>query len=238
MLDAPILARVANLIGEEARAQMLCALMLRGSLTATELALEAGVTAQTASGHLAKMLDGGLLKVKSQGRNRYYSLAHQDVLEAMEGLLAIGDRLELSGSQGASPSLALRDARRCYDHLGGRKGILLFENLLERGVIEETADGGLRLTLGGARFLHDFGISIPALKDQRRPACRTCRDWLERSHHLSGALGAALLDRFVGLGWVRLSPDNRLIEFTPFGEKAFSSLFTPQAIGMKPKLKV
>ncbi len=210
-------------MGDPARANMLTALMSGKALTATELAAEAGVTAQTASGHLAKLLDGDLVLVRKQGRHKYFALAHADVAAALEALmgLAAGQLRTRTGPKDA----ALRHARVCYNHLAGQRGVQLYGSLLDRGFMEEAADGPV-LTELGQEFARDFGIDLDALSAARAPLCRSCLDWSERRTHLAGSLGRAMLIRMEDLGWVRRDKASRAVLFSPLGTGAFDAAFT------------
>jgi DNA-binding transcriptional ArsR family regulator len=219
----PDIARIGALLGDPARANMLTALMGGEALTASELAREAGVTAQTASSHLAKLQAGGLVAVRRQGRHSYFTLANADVAAVLEHLMGLAIR---AGHQRVRPGPkepALRQARVCYDHLAGELGVALLESLLAHGRILDV-EGSLVLTDEGAAFARDFGIELPAT---RRPVCRACLDWSERRSHLAGALGAALLDRIYALGWARRLPGTRIVAFSAPGLAAFSCTFAP-----------
>jgi DNA-binding transcriptional ArsR family regulator len=222
--DGPNIARVAALIGDHARAEMLTALLADRALTATELAGIAGVTKQTASAHLAKLLDAGLVAVEHQGRHRYYRLADRDVAQLLESLMGVAFRTGAVRLRSSPREPALRKARVCYDHLAGAFGVLAYEALLDERAFS-THGGTLQLTDAGARWFASFGIDTAAAATQRRAACRPCLDWGERRHHLAGALGTALLERIYALGWARRVKGSRVIAFTPRGEEAFRSLF-------------
>ena len=70
MSDNSRLATIGALVGDPGRANMLAALLDGRALTAAELAAHAGVTPQTASGHLSKLIATGLVMMKRQGRHR------------------------------------------------------------------------------------------------------------------------------------------------------------------------
>jgi DNA-binding transcriptional ArsR family regulator len=219
----PGIAGTAALIGDPARANMLTALANGTALTATELAMEAGVTKQTASSHLAKLHDGGLLRIERQGRHRYYALADDDVARLLEVLMGVAERRPTRVRTGPKEP-ALRRARVCYDHLAGDLGVALYDALLERDFI--AAKGGeLSPTRKGEETLRKLGIDVSSLEASSRPLCRPCLDWSVRRHHLAGGLGAALLERFFDLAWARRKRGTRIVEFTPPGEATFRKTF-------------
>jgi DNA-binding transcriptional ArsR family regulator len=224
MKDGPSIARISALIGEQARAEMLTALMGGQALTATELTQVAGVTKQTVSAHLAKLLDARLLAVESQGRNRYFRLADRDVAQLLESLMGVAYRAGAVRLRSSPREPALRKARVCYDHLAGELGVLVFEGLEERRLLRLSGEGGV--TPRGREFLAELGLDTDALARERRPLCRTCLDWSMRRHHLAGALGAALLRRCYELGWARREKGSRVVLFSPAGEKALRERFT------------
>jgi DNA-binding transcriptional ArsR family regulator len=143
MKDGPSIARIAALIGEPARAEMLTALMGGQALTATELAQVAGITKQTVSSHLAKLLDARLLAVESQGRHRYFRLADRDVAQVLESLMGVAYRAGVVRLRSSPREPALRKARVCYDHLAGELGVLVFEGLEERRLLRLSGEGGV-----------------------------------------------------------------------------------------------
>ena len=224
MKKGPDIALIGSLVGDPGRANMLAALMGGHALTASELAAECGVTAQTASSHLAKLESGGLLRQRKQGRHRYFALSGDDVghmLESMMGLAASRGHLRLrSGPRDP----ALRKARICYDHLAGEMGVRLLDSLLSRGHALEGAET-IDLTQLGRDAMADFGIEIGALESRRRPLCISCLDWSARRSHMAGALGSALFDRVTGLNWARRVKQTRAIEFSPRGETEFLKAF-------------
>jgi len=221
MKEGPDIARLASLIGDPARANMLTALMDGRALTASELASQAGVTKQTASAHLAKLIDGGLLACEAQGRHRYFRLNGGDVAAALESLMGVAAKRSGKRTRTGPKDPALRKARICYDHLAGDLGVHLYDRLLERGWLAER-ESGLTVTPGGKAALADFGVFVEALtKAKQRKLCRSCLDWSLRRHHLAGSLGQALLQRVEALKWARRLPDSRVIAFTPPGERAF-----------------
>jgi DNA-binding transcriptional ArsR family regulator len=229
------LARVGALIGDPGRARVLQALADGRELPASVLADEAGVAASTASAHLSKLLDGGLVAVESHGRHRYYRLAAPEVARALEALAAIAPPAPVRSLRDGTRAQAVRAARTCYDHLAGRLGVALMSALISEGVLtggdgrhrRSRADADrpsaigrdldYRLTDGGARRLRDLGVDVDAALAGPRAPIRYCVDWSEQSHHLSGALGAALAARLFDLGWVKRLPRTRAVRLTDDG---------------------
>jgi DNA-binding transcriptional ArsR family regulator len=209
----PDLARVAAAIGEPARAAMLSALMGGEPLTAGELARRAQVAPATASAHLARLVESGLVARKFAGRERHYALAGRDVAAALEALA----RVSPAAAQHDEAERAFRFARTCYDHLAGRLGVLLTDTLLDRGLIRSGA--GYELTARGEEWLDAFGIDVTALRAARRTLARPCLDWSERRHHLAGAMGAALVTRLLELRWLARIEGTRAVRLTLRGRE-------------------
>jgi DNA-binding transcriptional ArsR family regulator len=225
MTTSAKMAAIAALVGEAGRARMLTALMNGRALTATELAQVAGVSASTASGHLGKLTQAGLLAVLPQGRHRYFRLASPAVARLLEGIMVVAAEPPAS-EQRPEPRIGrlLRDARTCYDHLAGRLGVALADALIHKGAIELDDEAG-RVTEFGESFLQSFGISLEARRQSRRLYCRPCLDWSERRFHLAGVLGSALLARTLELGWIIRANEGRAVSVTPKGRRGFSDRF-------------
>ncbi|HYD99667.1 MAG TPA: metalloregulator ArsR/SmtB family transcription factor [Alphaproteobacteria bacterium] len=225
MVSGNTLAEIAALIGDVARANILCALMDGRALTAGELAWHAGVSAPTTSGHLAKLKAARLIAEERQGRHRYHRLASPEIAQAIEALMAAAAAGPHRHRPVGPRDEALRLARTCYDHLAGRLGIGLAEALSRRGHIV-LADGAGRLTGPGRLLLREaMGIDLPGPGAGRRPLCRTCLDWSERRPHLAGRLGAALCARSLELGWIARRPDSRAVAITPEGRRRYAEVF-------------
>lgn len=220
----PDIAKVAAMVGDPARANMLTALMNGEALTATELAIEAGVTKQTASSHLTKLADAGLVAVEAQGRHRYYRLADADVASLLETLMGVAARAKALRTRPGPKEPALRHARLCYDHLAGDLGVGLFDAFVRNKWIAPR-EGGWSLTRLGRAKVSSFGVEISELEAGARPLCRACLDWSVRRHHLAGAVGAALLERIFERGWAAQRGQSRVVEFTKPGEAAFKRTF-------------
>lgn len=224
MTDEPYIAETAALIGDPGRANILSALMGGRALTASELAHVAGVTPQTASGHLAKLLAGNLVAVERQGRHRYFRLASEKVAHALEALML----LSRDGAPRHRPTgprdEAMRFARTCYDHLAGQVGVAVTHGLIERGCLVE-GEEDFELTAGGVEILSDFGIDLSGLRGKRRAFARRCLDWSERRAHLGGALGAAVLGRMEDLDWIQRTPGSRAVVLKAKGARALRERF-------------
>ena len=232
MKAGPDIALIASLVGDPARANMLTALMSGRALTATELAHEAGVTPQTASSHLGKLQQGGLVATEKQGRHRYHRLTGPDVAVVLEGLMGLAARAGHLRTRTGPKDPALRHARVCYDHLAGDLGVQMFDSLVRQRYVRHE-QGRASLSPKGERFVADFGIDFGAIGGARRPLCKTCLDWSARRSHLAGALGSAMLSRMYALKWASREPGSRVVSFTRSGEKQFHALFggaTPQVL--------
>jgi len=224
-MDAtPDIAGVASLIGDRARAAILMSLMSGRALTATELARAADVTKQTASSHLAKLVDAHLVAVERQGRHRYFRLAGHDVAAVLEHLTGLAQRVGATRFESGPRDPDLRKARVCYDHLAGELGVLVFDSLEEQGFLRRD-DERLTLTAPGERFVQELGIDVAELRRGRRPLCLPCLDWSARRPHLAGALGAAILRRCEALGWARPNLKTRVVTFSVLGEQALRARF-------------
>ncbi len=222
MRDGPNIVGIAALVGDPTRAEALTALMADRALTATELATVAGVTKQTISAHLAKLVEAGLVAVESQGRHRYFRLADPDVARMLEALMGVAFRTGAVRVRSSPREPALRKARVCYDHLAGEVGVGVFERLLSRKALVRST-GGLRVTASGSRLFGSLGIDTESLSGQKRAFCRACLDWSERRHHLAGSLGHALFDAVLTRGWARRERDSRVVTFTRTGEAALEA---------------
>lgn len=223
MREGPDIASLAALLGDPARAAMLTALMGGQALTAGELAAEAGITAQTASAHLARLAGAGLVVREVQGRHRYARLAGPEVAEALEGLMGLAARTGRLRTRPGPRDEAMRRARVCYDHLAGEMGVRLHDALVTSGALV-AAPEGLALTPEGRAWLAGQGVDVCALEARRRPLCRTCLGWSERRHHLAGSVGAALLSLMLARGWATRDLQSRAVLFGEAGRARFEAL--------------
>jgi len=224
MKEGPDISRIAALIGDPARANILTALMSGKALTATELASEAGVTVQTASAHLSKLEAADMIACRKSGRHKYFTLGGDDVGHALEALMGLAAGAGHLRTRTGPKDAALREARVCYNHLAGAKGIALYQGLLARGVIQERGDD-VALTDAGVTFLRTFGVDVDGLRKAKTPLCRSCLDWSARQTHLAGSVGRALLARMQEIGWAERAEGTRVVRFTSKGEAAFLDTF-------------
>lgn len=245
--DADI-ATVGALFADPARARMLLALGDGRALAASVLADEARVARSTASAHLAKLVDGGLLAVERHGRHRYFRLAGPQVGELIETLAGMAPAAPVRSLRDGTRANAVRTARTCYDHLAGQLGTELMDALLERRLLAggdgrfhperarrdrlsaPGSDVDYRLTDRGHAELAAFGVDFDALARRRRPLIRYCMDWSEQRHHLAGALGAALATRMFELDWVSRARRGRAVHLTPEGAAGLRETFGLQVV--------
>jgi DNA-binding transcriptional ArsR family regulator len=234
------LAALGAVLSEPARARMLLALGDGRALAASVLASEAGVAASTASGHLGKLVDAGLLDVLPQGRHRYYRLAGPEVGELLEVLSRVAPAAPVRSLRQGTQAEALRSARTCYDHLAGRLGVAVFGALIDGGHVTggdgthdplaahddrlsaPGRDLDYRLTPSGRDILAGLGVDVP-----RSDALRYCVDWSEQRHHLSGPHGRALAHRLLDLKWIRRAEAGRAVFVTDVGRREL-----PPALGV------
>ena len=220
----PRLARVAALVADPSRARMLAFLLSGEYASAGELAKTASVTPATASAHLVKLVDAGLLACEPRGRHRYFRIADADVAHALEALAMVAERSSHDRTWSAPARLRLREARCCYGHLAGRRGVALLEHLLAHGWLVEAPDG-YALTDAGVVGLERLGFDAAALRaSASHRIAYPCLDWSERRDHLAGKLASGLLTHFIERGWLRRIGSERALELTPPGQQALASL--------------
>jgi DNA-binding transcriptional ArsR family regulator len=219
---------IAGLMADPARASMLAALLDGRPLAAGELSQVAGVSPATASSHLAKLLDGGLVAVTRQGRHRYYRLAGYEVAHAIEVIAEISPVRPVRSLRQSREAHALAEARTCYDHLAGRAGVALFEAFLREKILRGDGIGraaAYEVTAGGTERLSAFGVDVTEVRRARRRFAGACLDWTQRRPHLSGALGAAVTARLLELGWIERKPTQRSVRVTEAGEEGLAAAF-------------
>jgi DNA-binding transcriptional ArsR family regulator len=231
------IAPVAALMGDPARAAMLTALLDERALAAGELANLAGVSPATASSHLARLLDGGLVSVVSQGRHRYYRLAGHDVAAAIEALSHLVTPAPVHSLRQSRQAAALAQARTCYDHLAGQAGVALLDALLARHILvvcgqqepaaprAQVTPADFDVTAAGESALEAFGVHVCSLRRSRRRFAGACLDWTERRPHLNGALGAAVTAQLLDRGWIERGLYRRAVRVTPAGRVGLATTF-------------
>ncbi|WP_047244495.1 ArsR/SmtB family transcription factor [Chromobacterium subtsugae] len=212
----PDISRLASLLADPGHARMLLLLLDGRSYPASELAQHAGLSAQAASNHLAKLLQGGAVKVERHGRHRYYLLANAAIAQALEALSAAAHGHDLAKPAASRVAPTLRLARTCYDHLAGKLGIAVADGMQASGWLALNGERQFEVTAAGRGwFAEALGVAEPA--SGRRPQARACLDWSERRPHLAGAYGAALCREFLARSWVERRQDSRALRITPAG---------------------
>ena len=220
----PRLARVAALVADPSRARMLAFLLSGEYASAGELARTASVGAATASAHLVKLVDAGMLVCEPRGRHRYFRIADADVAHALEALAMVAERSSHDRTWSAPARLRLREARCCYGHLAGRRGVALLDRLLAHGWLADANDG-YALTDAGVAGLASLGFDADALRaSASHRIAYPCLDWSERRDHLAGKLASGLLTHFIDQGWLRRIGSERALELTPPGQLALAPL--------------
>jgi DNA-binding transcriptional ArsR family regulator len=223
--DADI-AAVGALLGDRARTRILAALGDGRALAASVLALEAGVAASTASEHLAKLVDGGLLACERHGRHRYYRMAGPDVARLLEAMARLAPPAPVTSLREGTRAHALRVARTCYDHLAGQVGMAVTDSLTQHGHLEPEGARDWQLTSSGEQFCRRLGVDVEgARRTGSRHFARQCLDWSERRPHISGSLGAAIADTFFKKGWAERLRRGRTVRLTDSGRRALGSHF-------------
>jgi DNA-binding transcriptional ArsR family regulator len=224
MITGSIIAEIAALVGEPARATILAALLDGRALTATELAYAARITPQTASSHLAKLIDARLLTAIRDGRHRYFRLSSPEVVQMLDGIVAVAFANRPRYQPLSRHAKELSAARICYDHLAGRLSVDLTNFFSAREYILFGEEAG-EVTEDGVRFLTEFGVDLLAAGTKRRHFCRSCLDWTERRLHIAGSLGAALTNRLFDLGWIERMKNGRAVIITLSGKQGFLETF-------------
>ncbi|WP_086818898.1 helix-turn-helix transcriptional regulator [Allokutzneria sp. NRRL B-24872] len=209
----PELAALAGLLADETRAAMCLALLDKRAWTAGELATLCGVARSTASEHISKLVSGGLLDERRQGRHRYVRLADDEVASLIETLSAHVRPAPVSGLRQHRASAALARGRTCYDHLAGRLGVAVTDAMATRGLLRR--DTGFALTDTGLDWFSELEISLPS--NEKRPLVKPCLDWTERRDHLAGPAAAQLCSLVLERGWAVRIGSQRAVRVTPLG---------------------
>jgi DNA-binding transcriptional ArsR family regulator len=234
------IAQIGSLLADSARCRVLMALDDGRALPASRLAEEAGVAPSTASKHLAKLTEAGLLDVQTHGRHRYYRLSGPLVGDLLETLTQVSPPRPVRSLREGNRAAALRAARTCYDHLAGKLGVAIMDRLVERDhlvpvfpadpdhpVVDGPTGWGrdvdYKLTPSGQEFFEGVGVGMHSRR--RRPLVRYCVDWSEQRHHLAGGLGWGLLDRLTSLSWIKRAKSTRSVVVTDQGRKGLAEWF-------------
>lgn len=225
MVRGSDLAKLAALLADETRAEFCLALLDGRARTARELARHVGVAPSTTTEHLNRLVAGGLLTERRQGRHRYVQLSGPDTAELLERLTSHVQPAPNSPTtlRAVTASAALARGRTCYDHLAGRLGVAITDAMIANGLLDQ--DTGFALTRAGMSWLtSDLGIDPADLRPTRRPLARACLDWTERRSHLAGTSGAHICRRFQENRWTRRIGTSRAVRLTPAGERALSEI--------------
>jgi DNA-binding transcriptional ArsR family regulator len=220
------LASIADLIEDPARAAMLAALAGGRALPAGELARRAHVHPATASAHLRRLVEGGLIRVRVQGRHRYHEIVDPEVAAVLEAIAHIAPPAPVRSLRAHRAAVALTEARTCYDHLAGRRGVQLRDRLLDASAIRRLDDRDHELTDNGQYLLDRLGIDLASLRTSRRVFARCCVDWTDRRFHLAGALPAAITSEFLARRWLTRGPGRSLRVAADFDDNVESWLGT------------
>jgi DNA-binding transcriptional ArsR family regulator len=204
------LGSIGAVIEDPARSAMLAALAGGRALPAGELARRAGVRPAAASTHLRRLTEAGLIRVRVQGRHRYHEIVDPEVATVLEAIAQIAPPAPVRSLPRQHAACALSDARTCYDHLAGRRGVDLRDRLLAVGAIRRLNERDHELTDRGQGLVDQLGIDLAALRASRRVFARSCVDWTDRRVHLAGALPAAITSVFLDRGWLTRGPGRSL----------------------------
>ena len=233
MITDASITNVAALLADPTRVAMLLALADGRIRPAGELARCAGVSASTASEHLARLLAGGLVVAERHGRHRYYRVRGGDVVETLEALGAMARPSVAATEREAGADRAIHHARACYDHLAGALGVQVTQALVERGVLVATGPGYDVPPEREALLSEQLGVNVERARASRRHFAKACLDWTERTHHVAGALGAELLERFLALGWLERHDRSRALRVTSPGRRGFRKVLGVDALSTR-----
>lgn len=220
----PLVSEVASIISEHSRSTMLLTLLDGRKYTVSELANASKITPQTASFHLSKMIDKGIIKSEKLGRHKYLSLANSEVARVLESFLSLTEERKPNSFREVSSSRDIHFARTCYDHLAGRLGVEVTHSLLDNKYIHDNGEN-FELTSQGENYIHSIGINLIQLRKKRRAFTCKCLDWSERRFHLSGALGNSILLHSLENNWIERIPSTRALKVTNSGIKGYREVF-------------
>ncbi|PEE33735.1 ArsR/SmtB family transcription factor [Bacillus cereus] len=218
-------SEVALLIRSKSKAQILTYLLDGKAYPTSELAYVAKIKPKTATYHLSKMKEEGILSIEKHGKHSYYRLSNSEISQILELLLVITPQEKAMPFRQSSQSSELRCARTCYDHLAGKLGVAITNSLLDKGYLMKK-DMYFHITKTGQTFFTEFGIDVNEIKQKKRIFAKACLDWTEREHHLAGSLGNALLEKLLQLNWIQRISKSRTIKVTPNGKKELEQIFS------------
>lgn len=216
--------KTAALIGDPTRASILWTLLDGRAFTATELSVVANTSPQNISMHLGKLLEADLLSVEKQGRHKYYRFSNKEVAYAVEAMASLIPKSDIPLKKETENYPPIKYCRTCYDHLAGKIGVALTDNLLKQKTLIEN-NGIFEITTEGEKWFSDFGINLEEAQKQKRIFLKPCLDWSERRNHLAGSVGAMLLNKMINEDWIRKTKNSRAIIITGKGEKEFLKYF-------------
>ncbi|NPC91579.1 winged helix-turn-helix transcriptional regulator [Bacillus sp. WMMC1349] len=221
----PTVSKLAVLLSDLSRSRILICLMDGRYHSAGELALAAKIKPQTASFHLKKIAESGIIKVKNEGRHRFYSLKDAESAAILESFLAISPTPAVNSFNQTSSKKTIKLARTCYDHLAGELGVKITRFLIHNKFLLEADEKNYLLSEDGKDFFKDFGIEVDEQKNKRRAFARKCLDWTEREYHLAGALGNSIITRMFELQWFQRRKDTRALRLTDKGKCDIHKVF-------------
>lgn len=221
----PNILNVTSLIGDPTRAAMLNALMGGQMLPAGELAYISGVSPQTASSHLSKLMKGNLITVENHGRHRYYRLANTEIAELLEMIAALAPPIHIRSLRQSEEMKKIRHARTCYDHLAGKLGVSLTQALITKGFISVVSEMEFNVTEQGIEHFRIHGLDLSTMKSGRRVFAKRCLDWSERYYHIGGFLGSVITHHLFKKNWIERMEGTRAIRITEEGKIGLQTLY-------------
>lgn len=215
---------ISGLLCEPARARMLWNLLDGRAYTAGELAIAADISPTSASNHLAKLREGGIVKVEIQGRHRYYALANAEIAYVAEAMANLAGNNSSKRPINTIEAKGIRYCRTCYDHLAGYTGVKITEAMEQKGYLKKS-NAFYEVTKQGWDRFTVLDILPTQFTNSRRPLARQCLDWSERRPHLAGQLGAAMLEEMINRKWFRKVQFSRELTITSKGKQELYSVF-------------
>lgn len=219
------ISKVDLLLRSDSRVYILSYLLDGKAYPASELAHVAKIKPKTATYHLSKMQEEGILSIEKHGKHSYYRIFNSEISKILESLLVISPQEKIKTLRQSSQSNEFRRARTCYNHLGGKLGVAITNSLLDKGYLIKN-DLYFHITKTGQEFFKEIGIDINEITQKRRIFAKACLDRTEREYHLAGSLGNALLEKLLQLNWIQRVPKSRVIKLTPNGTKKFEQIFS------------